>query len=382
MKNPYAVRVANADEFAASRQVWNDLVQCMRYPTPFATWEWVYTWWEQLGRESLALPFFVYRGERLCGILPVFGARFAAPYPKMLALDYGGGEDLYADHLDLICAPNETEAIGLALLAFLVHEYRGWDVLRIPNVAEDGGLRKVFWREAQGLKVEWSQRSIAPYITGGQSYEQFLGRLSRNERYKLRNRSRKLLEGEGFTYVSFTREERAPALAALLRLHEQRAAEKGITSSFAKPSVQVFHQALLERMPWEQVMLRGLRRGDEVIAVFYGFRVAQRTFYFQLGHDPAWSKVSPGLVLITETIRESFDGAGVEYNFLQGDEAFKRTWTHSSRTLLQFRLYNRTSAGWRLYAQETAKAVLKSAVRRCVPRVRIGAQSAQYSGGV
>ncbi len=147
------------------------------------------------------------------------------------------------------------------------------------------------------------------------------------------------------TYAGFAREERGHALAVLLGLHAERAVQKGINSSFARPQVQAFHQKLLDRMDWNQVLFRALRSKQDIIAIFYGFRLQQRVFYFQLGHDPAWSKSSPGLVLITETIREALDSGCTEYNFLQGDEPFKRTWAQQARTLYDCYVYNDTVRG-------------------------------------
>lgn len=344
MLDGFSVRIAAAEEFRAARTEWNRLAASMSFATPFSAWEWVYTWWEYFGADRQSLPLFIYRGQELRAILPlwrrpadVLGRKFGV---RMLEL--AGAHGVYPDHLDLIAAPEDASLCMRAALDFLTRSGVPWDVLRLPTVAEDSAALSGLRHAPDRLTVARHLVTVAPYVAGPKSFEQFLGELSRNERYKLRSRSKKLLEGEGVAYVAFSRDERESALHLLLSLHERRAAEKGINSSFAQPQVQAFHRALLERMDWDHVLLRGLRHKDEVIAVFYGFRVNQRVFYFQLGHHPGWSKWSPGLVLITETIRESFGGGCKEYNFLQGDEPFKRIWAGQARTLYDCYVYNDT----------------------------------------
>jgi len=379
MKQSYTARIAGAEEFAASRDAWNALAGRMHYPTPFATWEWIYTWWEQFGRDALALPIFVHHGARLCAILPVFRTTVTETmWMKAIALDYAGGEDLFSDHLDIICAPVDTEASSLAVLAFLADEYRGWDVLRIPNIAEDGGLRKVFWRYGQGLAIEWRTRSIAPYVALPQTFDDFMAQLPRKDRHTVRSQHRRATE-EGAQYVKFEGASMDEGLNHLFGLHEKRASQKGVDSTFAREQTKQFHFALVRRLADGQLMLRGLKNASgEIIACLYAFQMSKRIFFYQLGYDPNHSRLSPGVAVITESIREAIDRGCSEYNFLQGDEPYKRNWARRSRRLLQFRLYNRTAAGHRLYASAKARYAIKNAARRWLPQWLGGAALIQY----
>lgn len=279
-------------------------------------------------------------------------------------LELAGVHEVYPDHLDLIAAPEDAPGCIAAALDFLVRSGLAWDVLRLPAVSDDSAVIAGSRGASQRIAHVQLPVTVAPYIAGPKSFDQLMSELSRNERYKLRSRGRKLLEGEGVTYVNFTRDERGQALSLLLRLHKERAAEKGIDSSFARPHVQAFHEKLLERMDWNHVLFRGLRSKQEVIAIFYGFRLQDRVFYFQLGHDPGWSKWSPGLVLITETVREALGNGCKEYNFLQGDEPFKRTWAQQARTLYDCHVYNATLRGTAARRLLHLKRLLKTFSRR------------------
>lgn len=367
MTDQLSVRIADPGEFLAVRQEWNALVASMRFPTPFSTWEWVYTWWECFGTDDDALLLLVYRAERLVAILPLWRGAPSNALQRAIGvrqLELSGVHEVYPDHLDLIAAPADAADAMVAALDFLLDSSVRWDVLRLPVVAADSAAVTCLGDVGSRTRPVQLPVTVAPYIAGPKSFDQLMSELSRNERYKLRSRSRKLLEGEGVTYTPFNRDERKQALDLLLGLHQERAAEKGIDSSFARPQVQVFHQKLLDRMDWNQVLFRALRRKADIIAIFYGFRLQDRVFYFQLGHDPEWSKWSPGLVLITETVREALSGGCKEYNFLQGDEPFKRTWAQQARTLYDCYVYNDTPRGNVARRLSHLKGLLKRFARR------------------
>jgi CelD/BcsL family acetyltransferase involved in cellulose biosynthesis len=127
--------------------------------------------------------------------------------------------------------------------------------------------------------------------------------------------------------------------------------------------VERFHARLLSVLPPEHIVLRGIEVDGRPIAMFYGFLLAGRLYYFQLGYDPAWSAGSPGIVLITKTVEEACATGCVEYNFLQGDEPFKQIWTRQGRALFDLAVYNRSFSG--VVARQAARAVsvVRSAIR-------------------
>lgn len=361
MGGAYSVEVADLAEIQSSREEWNRLVDAMRFPTPFATWEWVTAWHEQFQANSLPWVLFVRQGGRLLGILPLT----RPPRPVLLRWLMGslaemlGAGQVGADHLDLIVEPGHAPGCAQAINEFLRKGSVLWRELHFPLVTADSELHAQGGQLGSGLRNHVRRRSTAPYLPIAGTFEDYLQGLSSNERYKLRSRTRKLLGMPGVEYHRFKRDERDRALDLLFALHHRRSEEKSVVSSFARPEVEAFHRRLLAHMPWDQVVLRGLRRDSEVFAMFYGYRVGQRMFYFQLGYDPAWSATSPGLVLLTRTIREAFDIGCVEYNFLQGDESFKQTWTKESRSLFDCRLYSDGLRGTLSYQRQRLRECIK-----------------------
>lgn len=341
------VTVESAQSFLDCADEWNRLVCEMAYPTPFATWAWMVSWIEHFGAGRQVRLLMVRDGGRLCAILPFVETGSTARFHGLAGrgFEYLGVESVYPDHLDLIVAPTHASACCEALIEHLDGSEVGCDTLRLPMVTEDSALFRSFAHSLAGWRTRVVEAARAPYLPIAGSYEDYLGTLSRNQRYKLRSYCRKLLDGEGVEYRRIEPAEQAGALDRLFELHENRANAKSMASSFSGPTVHAFHRSLIGRLSPDQVLLRSLTLGDRTIAILYGFRVGNRLFYFQLGHDPDWAAFSPGTVIIAKTICEAFESGCSEFNFLQGDEAYKATWTRQFRNLFEIRLYRATLPG-------------------------------------
>jgi len=352
---------AEADRLPRIRAEWNALVERMRYPTVFCGWEWVTTWWEHFGAGRELRVLLIYRANELKGILPLYlTTRLSARSARIgRVLAYCSAEDLYPDPLDMICAEGDAEACAAAVLSYLAGASRDWDILHLRFMQENSQLFRTTHRAgAYGSRAE--RVSAASYVSLTGSYADYVGQLSVNERSNVRRRRRKLFERAGIVYADMAAMGAAAALERLVDLHGRRAAEKGIASSFARPEVVAFHRDLLDRIDPRRVWLRGLQHDGDIIAAFYGFIAGRTLSYYQLGYDPAWSEYSPGSVLLQETIREAFETGLAEYNFLQGQEAFKQRWANQSRRLYGVDLFNRTLCGRLSRSLGAARALFRT----------------------
>lgn len=362
----YTVRRATVEEFQESRIPWNRLVSVMRFPTPFCTWEWIYTWWEQFGGGHELVLLFIHDGDDLRGILPFFRHHGSATDQWFGGdtLDYCGVTELYPDHLDIICAAQDAPACVVAALDFLATCLSGWRSARLPMLAQDSEWLRVLDPARGKLRVAVRQVSVAPYIALTGSFEEYLAKLPKKDRYKIKSPRKKMLEEGKLRYTAFEPAEFETGLRALFELHARRAGVKGITSTFDRPAIFEFHRALLQRMNPNDVVLRYLKGEPGIVAVLYGFRCGNRIFYYQLGYDSDWSWASPGVVLVSEAIREAFATGCTEYNFLQGDEPYKHTFTREVRALFDSHIYNATFSGWLARSAFGLREHIKAAVRR------------------
>lgn len=342
---PLGARIVGREALPALRESWTRLVAAMGRPSPFSSWEWHTAWSETLGRECDLTIVLVEEGARVVGILPfASGGAVARPRHRGRVLEFGAFARAHPDQLEPIAAPAEEAAVLRCALGALAHR-GGFDCLRFPLASETAALPGRLASCGGGWQLRERVTSAAPYAVLSADFGQFLAGLRSHKAQKIRALARKLLAHEGVTYGLLAGRSTEESLAVLRRLHGARAQEKGIVSSFDEEGVQEFHLRFLALYPQEAVMFRGLCVAGEPFAVFYGFRAGGRVLYFQLGYDPEWSKSSPGLVLLSEVIRESCEAGCAEFDFLQGSEPYKRTWARTERRLLELQLFAPTLRG-------------------------------------
>lgn len=357
----YVQEVNDIEELQVIKGEWDALVDAMRYPTVFCTWEWCTAWWRHFGIGRRLRLFLIRQKGELRGVLPLYSeAKFLGTDGRIgRVLGYCGAADLFPDPLDLVAAQEDSRGCADAVAQYLEANSGGWDILHLRYLTEDSDMVQSAMNRTDERAVV-QRISGAPYIPLSGSYEAYLRGLSANERGKISRSRRKLMGEQGAVYCNIGAEDRERALESLVRLHELRATERGIRSSFARTRVLNFHRDLLERIDSSQIWLRALRVGTALVAVYYGFALNGRVSYFQLGHDPEWGRFSPGAVLLQETIREAYERGYQEYNFLQGEESFKVRWTQSVRSLYAIDVFNDSALGWLSLRAVNTRRWLKS----------------------
>jgi CelD/BcsL family acetyltransferase involved in cellulose biosynthesis len=120
-----------------------------------------------------------------------------------------------------------------------------------------------------------------------------------------------------------------------MSLHAAAFAARGQPTVFQGERVRAFHTALAKQAAMDgSLWLTTLKTGGVPLAAFYGFRWKGVLHHFQSGVDPARRSFGPGNVLRSIALEEDVFGAGlVDYDFMDGDEAYKSGWTDGARAL-------------------------------------------------
>lgn len=83
---------------------------------------------------------------------------------------------------------------------------------------------------------------------------------------------------------------------------------------------------------------------DSPAAALIGAVLGNRFWVFKIGYDAQWSRFSPGILLINETIRYAFQKGFQAYEFLGSDESWIQQWTGKENlhqhSLVAFYPYN------------------------------------------
>lgn len=362
------VSVATLDEIYQCRDSWNALVDQMRHPVIFLTWEWLVSWLESSSEGYQPLILFVRDAhDELVAILPLARVRKrleGMPLP-VDAVTLCSSLECYPDHLDLISPGNADAFLALdACFDYLKRHRLAGGVFYFPFLAEEGFLASYLAAQRlRHLRVERVNTLVSPYVdlTGG--YDSYVGAMSKKKRYNLSRERKILCEEHKAEFLRMnSAESLATAIDTLFDLHAKRAQDKGLSSNFTGPSTIKFHQLLGTRLVESgRVRLYLLKIGQEVIATVYGFLLHREFAFYQTGLDPAWKKYSPGKVMIS-IVLEDLAAQGVSlFDFLGGGDEYKQFWATGSRKMDSFIVFNKTTAGVANFLSFQAKRGAKRA---------------------
>lgn len=289
--------------------------------TPFQSWEWARAWWTHRGRGRL-LILCARDGGDLVGLLPLV----VAPMGPLRRVTFLGAPE--ADYQDLLAAPARAAEVRDAFAAWLATAARAWDVVDLPDVAEDSPLAALAGRASTlaspALTVERFVHRVCPYLPLDADW-----RLAAGKQLKSRvgRKRRNLARDFHVDYDLAAGDELAHALDDLFWLHDTRWRRRGLRGAFARPSVRRFHRDLARRFAdrgW--LKLHRLRTDGKTRAAFYCFADRGRVYYYLSGFDLGLGRYSPGAVLMAHAVEDAQkDGAQV-FDLLRGDENYKREW--------------------------------------------------------
>lgn len=165
----------------------------------------------------------------------------------------------------------------------------------------------------------------------------FLDTRSANTRQQLRRSNRDYAKiGEIVTERAETLGRAEEFLDALARLHQASWAARGKPGAFTDPFFKCFHRALIARgLARGEIDLLRVSAGPEVIGYLYNFRYRGRSIAYQSGfnYDGAGRQAKPGMTCHLEAIRFAARTGAERYDFLAGDDRYKRSFSDRAETL-------------------------------------------------
>lgn len=355
--------VSDALGFARLRAEWNGLHRRSRQ-SPFLAWEWLYPWWRRV-RPTARLRLLTLRDGKghLRGLLPLCETRSRGAGARRWG--FLGDEEVGSDGLDLICLPEDRGAIAERFADLLARHAERFDVLELGDLPGGAPLIDALVRRFPSDRawVESFPRYRCPRIDLEGSWEDFLKGFGRAD--NLKRRRRWFDRQEGFFIERAERPaELRGALETFFELHARRWQADGGSQGIASGAVRAFHRdavALLAESGL--VQLYTLRLGEQALASLYAITWDGRFYFYQSGFDPAFSKLSAGLVLMGESVAQSFARGLSTYEFLRGEEPYKFEWASAESRTVGLSIVRKSAAGLRWRVQRRALSRLKAEVR-------------------
>lgn len=347
---------------------WDELVLASVAPSVFRSREWLQAWWAAFGAgRDLFILVFQDAGH-LGGIVPLYAERHRFAWRTTTTLRLVGDGSFDADHLDLIVRAGRERDVAQRFAAWLEENAAAWDMLRLAPVdAASPAAAALVEARPWSLRRAQIPALVVPLPA---SWDEYLARLSPQGRAGLRRVERRLEERFAVRYRRVERpEELAPALERLFDLHSRRWATRGLAGAFADPARREFYRrlsaALLAR---DRLFFTALELEGSVAAIEFGYFLAGTYSQVQGGFDPAFGEYSVARVLRCRILRDLIARGAQQYDFLAGDEGFKRAWSAGEYAMLDLVLARpRTWGALALRAAQLAdvlRSTLPNALRR------------------
>lgn len=355
-------------ELACAGGWWDALLARSSADSFFLRHAWLTGWWRHFGGgRELRVLVAENSGGRIAGVAPWCLTRENGlgmlPVGEIAFL---GREGVTGDYLDVFAEPDQHGSVLRACLDAL-SEDSSWDLLRMSDVLDTSPTFEAVIEEARhrGLAVVPGKTQVCPHLPLPSTWDEFLGSVSGNLRSNLRRKEKKLA-ALGMRVEEAHGDAIGPALDTLFALHAARWGARGRSGNFLDPRLRAFHHDVAPILDRDGAvgLWTAILDGTPAAAI-YGFRHGGRFLYYQAGFDPAFSEHGVGFAIMGHAIRRSIEAGLTSFDYLRGEEEYKRRWTDQARhtkTLVLARP-NLRGFAWRAFAsgKETAKRLLDRA---------------------
>lgn len=309
--------------------------------SPFSGWAWHRAWADSAPAADVAASeAFVLNGSGGApqAILPVTLRRMRWRRVPVTALTWSTGDAGCPDHLDVAAAPGaDFEPLAAAL------DVLPWQVAIFDNVADPAPNVDALCDAlaARGHAVRTAPQFVCPRLALPDSWESYLGSLSATRRQTVRRKERALFREHAATLTDYA-DRVDEGWGHLMRLHDQRWNGAG---AFGDPRVEHLQLAFARAMAQQgRVWLTTLDIAGVPAAAWYGFASDDTVYFYQSGRVPEWEHASVGFVLMGMMIRRAIERGYKWFDFLRGEDAYKRDWTTAQRVTREVVVFR---AGWR-----------------------------------
>ena len=286
----------------------------------FITPEWFRCWSQHYGQDDLTLVTAVHRDDGdLAGTLPLAFPRRGRPAACRIA-----GANL-GDRFHPACLPDDEVAVARASGAALSSAGPRWSVIALEKIAHERPWVDAL-AEGTGVRLHGFRRTVAtlPNIDLGAyaDWEAYLASRSANFRQQVRRFTRRARRDHALRFRrTESPDQVASDIAAFFELHDRRwESQSSLTSERARAFHTDFAEAALAR-GWLRLWF--LELDGKAVASWYGWLIGGRYSYYNGGFDPAWSRLSPGLVLMAGVIEAAIAEGAATFDLLLGDESYK-----------------------------------------------------------
>lgn len=330
---------ATEEELSNLEKDWNRLSESAESPNVFATLDWFRAWNRRRSREerNLRRPnvLVVKKNGAVAGISPLIYREASRLGMAVRKMEFVGRE---ADYNDLVLG-DDAAGLSLAIAEFLVRTQDHWDLIDLRDLREAGGtigLIKNALTNAGLIYRSLPEEERCPYLLIDAPSSVIVSRRSHSTRrmadglHTLRKKQHRLerMSAEGLRVrVIENPQDEQGLLQKLIALENQKHVHGKLSQPFISLYPGVF-QSLFDGLgPRGWVYVALMEMGDQPVGWRLGFRCGKKLWDYLTAYDHAYSRLSPGTMLVNAVLDYGFSHGYNEHDFLRGEESYKMQWS-------------------------------------------------------
>ena len=328
--------IENSADWQRVRFAWNDLVRDSYDDfNPFVSFEWLFAWWAVFGKGKLLRIILVREDNLLVAIAPLMISRQMG---FRVCEFLGTGR---SDYPGFIVVKNSQDQVLEHILA-TVKQRLAWDLVNLRDYNQDPCRIQRLCRR-HGLRGTAVVGDISPYIALEGTWDDYLAGKSRKHRGNIR-RLIKDVEKDGRICLECLTDYRPKLVDELAALEKQSWKAQTGELRMSGPG-KAFYQKFLSafaRKGWLEVWT--LRYNHRLLAYNINFVAGKSYYVYNVCFDrnsKKYTKHSVGSAITAFAVRSAFERGHCVYDFLRGDEPYKRLWSNRENQLHYLALYKR-----------------------------------------
>lgn len=331
--------------FLALAPYWDDLLARSATRTPFLTWDWVSLWWEEYRNEfNPAIGVLWDENHAPVAIAPlVLGRPREGARRHLRHITFVGGlGEVVSEGMDLMI-PRGLEDTYAPLLCETFARTRGsWDAALLSMLREDSPNLPHLLRALDGPSTGAGvlERLPSHFITLPDTWEAVELSHSSNWRSNHRRKWKKVIGHHGGKALQGGRD--LPVDAAfddLLVLHSKRWHAR--ESLFLQSHAKNFHRKLTARwVPQGRASINLLELDGKPGGATYCFNHDGKAWFYQSGWIGDYVELSIGKLAIAWAVQCAIQSGLRDFDFLPGDQPYKREWSNAVRHIVDIEAFN------------------------------------------
>jgi hypothetical protein len=246
-------------------------------------------------------------------------------------LQWLGAGAVCSEHLSILCAPEDHQAVATALAQWLMDDSADrsseWDMMNFDCLSHGDPCMSLLLAELErhGCSVHRQPDLNTWYLPLPATWNEYRNSLSKSNRRHVKKVEEQLNHsGQLRLCTAETDEEFSRGWPLFVALHQRRQESLGHAGCFASsPFANFLRQAADSLFKLGKVELMWIEARSAPMAAQLGLIGGNVKYAYQAGINPDMLADSPGWMIHTQSIKRGIEGGNTGFDFLRGNESHK-----------------------------------------------------------